>query len=450
LYAALLDFFRAPGKYQLQLREPVVLFASIREVLQIAAGRGPELPDHRAGSTQEAATFFIRAALLYPGADHYAVLGLPPRTDSSDLKERYRLLMRLIHPDFAGAGSASWPTDAAVRVNRAYEVLSSPVLRREYDEQLARGPAQRPVVNRPTPRAPLPRRDEVARAKLRRGLGWTLAIGATLLLGSLLLGRPEPVQLVQRPEEPAAPPAPVSRPVIEEISAAIAEATNLLRSATMTQPAARPAPPAPMPAPARPVATTVALQPGAGPAAGPWAEPGVQHAAVREVPVGENTPTPVAIPAPPPARAEPLPLVSAVREPAAPPAAQLALAPRTVVPAPSLNDVQPLLTQLLERMESGSGEQILRLLNADARNAASAQSLLRQYDGLVRGARHVRLAQVEFFSEPRGGILFVTSRVRLHAGEPTIGSFGERFAVRAEFASRDGRVVLTSLSGAND
>ena len=82
--------------------------------------------------------------------------------------------------------------------------------------------------------------------------------------------------------------------------------------------------------------------------------------------------------------------------------------------------------------------------------SSSAQAVQRQYDLLVKGARPVRLAHVEFVSESRSGVLAVTSRVRLHAGEPTIGSFGERFAVRAEFTARDGKVVMTSLSGVND
>jgi hypothetical protein len=42
----------------------------------------------------------------------------------------------------------------------------------------------------------------------------------------------------------------------------------------------------------------------------------------------------------------------------------------------------------------------------------------------------------------------VTGRIRLHAGDPTIGSHGQRFLLRAEFASRGGRVQMTALSGA--
>ena len=39
LQAALLEYFEAPGKFQLSLRQPALLFASIREILQLAAGR---------------------------------------------------------------------------------------------------------------------------------------------------------------------------------------------------------------------------------------------------------------------------------------------------------------------------------------------------------------------------------------------------------------------------
>jgi hypothetical protein len=168
LQAALLDYFDAPGRYQLSLRQPALLFASVREILQMAAGRGAAAG---AGRLREAAMFFIRAALLYPGADHYAVLGFAPGADVPDLKERYRLLMRLIHPDYAAAGAAAWPTDAAVRVNRAYEVLSAPVLRRDYDEQLAAQRAPTPV--RPSFQAAAARRPAPARLRMgRRGIGF--------------------------------------------------------------------------------------------------------------------------------------------------------------------------------------------------------------------------------------------------------------------------------------
>lgn len=115
--------------------------------------------------------------------------------------------------------------------------------------------------------------------------------------------------------------------------------------------------------------------------------------------------------------------------------------------SPTLAEAQPLLTQLLQMLESGSGDQLLRLLDADARSNPAAQALSRHYEQLVRGGRPVRLSHVDFRGEPREGVLVVTGRIRLHAGEPTIDSHGERMVVRAEFASRGGRVMLTGLGG---
>ncbi|HEY0823674.1 MAG TPA: DnaJ domain-containing protein, partial [Ramlibacter sp.] len=206
LHAALLDYYSAPGKYQLTLRQPATLFASIREILQVAAGRGtPAGAD--AAHLRDAAMFFIRAALLYPGADHYAVMGYPAGADPSDLKERYRLLMRLTHPDFAEAGAAAWPPDAAVRVNRANEVLSSPVLRREYEEQLAALRQQRPAVSgKPASHMPavIPRRPHAPRLQVGKRAAWILGVTLAGIAMLMLMPRQEPQHLVQRK-----PPAPV-------------------------------------------------------------------------------------------------------------------------------------------------------------------------------------------------------------------------------------------------
>ena len=49
---ALLDFCQAPGKYQVAWRQPEVLFAELREVLQLAVGRQGGV---EAGSGEETA-----------------------------------------------------------------------------------------------------------------------------------------------------------------------------------------------------------------------------------------------------------------------------------------------------------------------------------------------------------------------------------------------------------
>lgn len=493
LQAALLDYFSAPGKYQLTLRQPALLFGSVREILQVAAGRGAsaDMSPAEAGKLAEAANFFLRAALLYPGADHYAVLGLAPRTEPVELKERYRLLMRLIHPDFTPSGPAAWPTDAAVRVNRAYEVLSSPVLRKEYDEQLASLHSQRSAeataakVARPVAR---PRRLEPKWAPSPAVI-WGAAAALGVLTVMLLMPSGERVDLVQKsPVTPASPQAPVPAATHQAALAAAPataptelQASPSLAEGPPTRPLSLPEPaPAPRVAAAPPAAVPVPVPaPVPAPAAAPRHNLPVAAPTKRVAPppvmvaMPQRTPVPVARPAEPAAapavvaRAQeetpvapaprpvaPAPVAESAGLASAPPAVPARPAPQVItvaaVPtAPTLADAQPLLSQLLQVLESGNGNQLLRLLESDARRAPSAQALSTQYDQLVR-ARPVRLTQVEFKGETREGVLLVTGRIRLHAGEPTIGSHGERFLVRAEFVSRGGKVLLSGLSGAPD
>ncbi|RYF13491.1 MAG: hypothetical protein EOO30_21135, partial [Comamonadaceae bacterium] len=197
---ALLDYYEAPGKHRLQLRQPAILFSSVPVVLQLAARSATG--GRREAQVREAASFFIRAAMLYPGADHYALFGLESRKEPVDLKERYRLVMRLIHPDFAVAGE--WPADAAIRVNRAYDVLSSPMQRRAYDEQLA---AQRGASGRADDAGAR----DARRARMHRFA--TAAVVVAAALGALLIlaPSPRPVSLVQkRPATPSPAPPPAS------------------------------------------------------------------------------------------------------------------------------------------------------------------------------------------------------------------------------------------------
>lgn len=522
LNEALLDYFSAPGSYQLSLREPSLLFASVREILQIAAGRGAATEEGE--KLRQAAVFFIRAALLFPGADHYAVLGYPARADAADAKERYRLLMRLTHPDFATPGAAAWPADAAVRVNRAYEVLSSPVLRREYDEQLAsnRAPAPAPVASSSSARpGPPARRGESERSARKK----VVAVIAALLAAAgiaLLLPRSEPDQLVQRvavasasrhqktraesapavapaalesserlstsaPQEPvaavmpAAPPPEAPRPRSAAAPLPVAPASPPVAVAQAPVPVPAPEPrlpattPVSPPAPAH-AATVRALpkptQPTRAPEPREWREavrPPERVAAAPSVQV-PSAPAPstlavprlpeatrpqpaivAAIPLPPaqPAAVQPIPLAP---PPAAATPVAIARTVATVAPiAPTLADAQPILTQLLHNMESaGNGEQLLRVLDTKARQAPGARGLSTQFDRMVQSGRPVRVSQVEFRGETRDGVLLVTGRMRIHAGEPTIGSYGQKFILRAEFTMSAGKILLTGLSGAAD
>jgi hypothetical protein len=478
LRLALLDYSRSPGKYQVALRQPQFLFAALREVLQIAVGRDGE---NGAGVNQESislrdsARFFVRTALLYPGADHYALLGLDRRTENPELKDRYRLMMRLLHPDFSGPGAGNWPADAAVRVNRAYDTLSSAVQRRLYDESLVQvhsAGVQGVDIRRPRP-IPPPIEDDARQSRFKKlAVAGALAGAGLGIVGLFATSSSDTVQLVQRTRAQseavvlATPEREQPRPVTHQPAIKPQEtpvqlqpvpatpAANLAQSQTAV--AAPPAPAQKRVEVARATAMPQAVgHPSAAlPSPAPAAEPIPQRVMeiVREARAAATPPPPapepklqvatVTVPVitPPPSPAAPV-LVSAPPLPAAPP-------PRPALkPGPTLMEAQPLLSQLLQVMESGRGERILNLLDAEARNKPSAQALSRQYDSLVDGARPVRVSHVEFKAQPGDGRLLVVGYFRVMAGEQTIGSIGKKMVLRAEFVSREGNVVITGLSG---
>jgi DnaJ-class molecular chaperone len=65
----------------------------------------------------------------------YDVLEVSPRASTQVIKAAYRCLAQSSHPDkHDGSAHAS---ARAVRINRAYAILSDPALRARYDERLA-------------------------------------------------------------------------------------------------------------------------------------------------------------------------------------------------------------------------------------------------------------------------------------------------------------------------
>src|SRR5947209_13263777 len=61
--------------------------------------------------------------------NYYVILGVPIDADNDTLKRAYRQLARRYHPDLAGAEGAV----QMKRINRAYDVLSDPEKRLNYD-----------------------------------------------------------------------------------------------------------------------------------------------------------------------------------------------------------------------------------------------------------------------------------------------------------------------------
>jgi DnaJ domain len=151
LLPRLLDFERSPGLYRVVLREPRPLFEHIGGVMLLATGRPVAgLPEATANAHElrRAARFFVRTVMLRPGSDPFTLLGLPPDFEPAQLREHYRLMIRLTHPDFC-ATAEGWPADAATRVNLAHDLLSSPQKRAAYAASMHTRPLLRRRLMRP-------------------------------------------------------------------------------------------------------------------------------------------------------------------------------------------------------------------------------------------------------------------------------------------------------------
>ena len=171
------------------LREPRVLFDNTLTLLMLASDRQMGLPGGQSPPevVRQAARYFVRTAMLRPANDHYTLMGTRPETDTPTLREHYRLLIRLTHPDFL-KNEEGWPADAAARVNRAHDVLTSPGKRAEYDTQQA---LVTPPVCAATPKLAPKRERHIEHTRPRAGIYVSAAV-AVSTLGALVLMWPEP------------------------------------------------------------------------------------------------------------------------------------------------------------------------------------------------------------------------------------------------------------------
>ncbi len=69
---------------------------------------------------------------------HYEILGIAAEASPAGVRRAYRHKARLFHPDVSRVPDAA---ARFARLNAAYEVLSDPARRREYDRLLASGAA---------------------------------------------------------------------------------------------------------------------------------------------------------------------------------------------------------------------------------------------------------------------------------------------------------------------
>jgi DnaJ-domain-containing protein 1 len=110
-------------------------------LLRVAAGNDSQMETlcaatgAPAAQLHEAAIFFVKQVFFSGEANHYRVLGVDADASMAQIKEHYRLLMRLFHPD-RNSTEGSWEDIYATRVNQSYNILRNSESRQQYDAAL--------------------------------------------------------------------------------------------------------------------------------------------------------------------------------------------------------------------------------------------------------------------------------------------------------------------------
>lgn len=130
--ALALAVFAEPTRFAELVRGGGVLPADTIVVMRAAAeavrdGRQHGLDEHR-----RAALFFVEHVLLAYEADHYRVLGLNRDATADQVREHYRVMMGIFHPDRQGWADSDREKLSA-RINLAHHVLRDGHRRAAYD-----------------------------------------------------------------------------------------------------------------------------------------------------------------------------------------------------------------------------------------------------------------------------------------------------------------------------
>lgn len=114
-------------------------------ILQLAANKSPSDVDLSPEESiqvsskgtqktlRELAIWYIARSQLRSSRNHYALLGLSRDASSEQVRDHYRRLIAMVHPDVK---PEDFPDDAAAQVNLAYETLYDADRRKDYDESI--------------------------------------------------------------------------------------------------------------------------------------------------------------------------------------------------------------------------------------------------------------------------------------------------------------------------
>src|SRR5438045_729260 len=181
-------------------------------------------------------------------SDYYELLQIPRNADEGTIKKAYRRLARQFHPDSNKAHIAS---EHMKLLNAAYDVLSDPAKRHEYDDRLAAASLR--AASAPAAPSAQPAGAE-ARPRARRPTPlWMVWLSVTGILivataaGTLFVMRDSVLALLPSLSVSATRvAAALSTPAAVLSPTAPLPPTSALRSATAT-PGSTPKPPTPVP-----------------------------------------------------------------------------------------------------------------------------------------------------------------------------------------------------------
>ncbi|MCC6869675.1 MAG: DnaJ domain-containing protein [Burkholderiales bacterium] len=488
----LLRCAQEPSRYRTEAHGAEAPLVDTDVVMRLALGRHVRLADAvldgvAAGALRAAALGYVREVFFHRDASPYQTLGLAVEASPAAIRERFRLLMLLVHPDRQQPG-VDWPDRCAAQANRAYAILRDPEARAAYDRErvaketaveaarqagmakarpLAPAPGHGVVVRqwRPPPR-PLPPEWLTARVG-----GWVrehpaatafalLLGGAALVTGTVALWESESASLVRAPPRPPAAASTASLPVTPAASplpevtapeavppvAAAPEAVPPVAAAPVVPVAAAPA--VVVVATAKP-AVPLSVAPKASPVAPPPAiampidmaplplRPGLaSHPAPRPAVAVFAAPAP-AREAPRAARADE---EVAARAAPAPPAAPGA--------APSSDEIEAFFARFVDAYAGGRADAIAAMFDADAKvNERQGRAAIRnEYAEVFRQSAWRRLQLTRIHWRRAGDAARATGEAVTTIDWGDGREVTQRFQIGVELVRRDGHVLITRLT----
>lgn len=470
-------------------------------VLRFALGLPVELADPALRGREAAArlardaVFYIRRCFSGDGATHYQVLGLTPDASPDAVRENFRLLMQLIHPDRQGT-QPRWPESFAARVNRAYAVLKVPQTRAAYDRELAAragdvvaraaaaarsgsgAPPRRAARRGPRPPAPpLPEwltvgvggcvREHPAMSSLL-----AIVVGAASIIGTVAwesrdatLTREARSEIIaKRPVTVAARAAEPEFPGLAPAAAPVAAASPPAAPATATEripaPAtdASPRDAAPVresgvPATARTVsATAPAARADAGAATAP--QPPASPAAylptatvLASAPLAPGDPAAASTTAVALGGGGAVP-VGATMAAALPSALPAAAEPTSVTPPPANGEIEAFFAAFVDAYERGRPDAFAALFddNAETNLRRGRPAIRGDYDELFRQSSWRRMQLTRISWRRVGDRALAKGEISVRIGWRDGREVEQHVAVDMELVRRDGRALIAKLS----